>query len=120
MRIVGVSLPASKRIEAALTYIFGVGATRAKKVLAECHVNPDMRVKDLDSISAARIQDYIVKNYRIEGDLRKEVMLNIDRKKVIKCYQGIRHAKSLPVRGQRTKTNARTRKGNNRSKKVSK
>ncbi len=120
MRIVGVNLPVNKRIEAALAYIYGIGSTRAKAILESCQISPDVRVKDLDSVSAAKIQEFITKNYRIEGDLRKEVMLNIDRKKVIKCYQGVRHAKSLPVRGQRTKTNARGRKGSNRSKKVSK
>lgn len=118
MRIAGVTLPSNKRIEAGLPYIFGIGPTLSKKILSDLNINPDIRVKDLDGASVARIQDYISKNYRIEGDLRKEIMLNIGRLREINCYRGIRHKKSLPVRGQRTKTNARTRKGANRSKKV--
>jgi len=118
MRIVGVSLPDSKRIEAGLTYIFGIGLSRSKKILEACQIDPNIRVKDLEVVNVAKIQDYISKNFRIEGDLRKEVMLNIGRLREIGCYRGIRHKKSLPVRGQRTKTNARTRKGSNRTKKV--
>lgn len=120
MRIVGVSLPLNKRIEAALRYIYGIGLTRSKKILEECQISPDIRVKDLDTSSVAKIQDNIAANFRVEGDLRKELMLNISRLREISCYRGIRHKRSLPVRGQRTKTNARTRKGTNRSKKASK
>lgn len=115
MRIVGVNLPVNKRIEAALPYIYGIGLTRAKEILVACQVSGDIRVKDLDSVSVGRIQDYITKNYRVEGDLRKEVALNIARLREISSYRGLRHKKSLPVRGQRTKTNARTRKGNVRA-----
>ncbi len=111
MRIVGISLPTNKRIEAALPYIFGIGPTRAKEILDSCNVSPDVRVKDLDSASVAKIQEYILKHFRVEGDLRKEIVLNINRLKEIGSYRGLRHKKSLPVRGQRTKTNARTRKG---------
>ena len=118
MRIVGVNLPVNKRIEAALAYIFGIGPTRAKMIIKGCDQDPNVRVKDLDGASVAKIQDFIAKNFRVEGDLRKEVVLNISRLKEINCYRGIRHKKGLPVNGQRTKTNARTRKGSNRSKKV--
>lgn len=112
MRIVGISLPVNKRIEAALPYIYGIGPVRAKKILLECNIDPNIRVKDLDPASVAKIQENVAKNYRVEGDLRKEVMLNINRLREIGCYRGVRHKKSLPVNGQRTKTNARTRKGN--------
>jgi small subunit ribosomal protein S13 len=118
MRIVGVSLPDNKRVEAALAYIYGIGPTRAKKIMADCQIDPSTRVRDLEVASVAKIQDNISKNYRIEGDLRKELMLNIGRLREIGCYRGIRHKKSLPVRGQRTKTNARTRKGGNKGKKT--
>jgi small subunit ribosomal protein S13 len=120
MRIVGINLPDNKRIETALTYIYGIGLTRSKKILEECELSPDLRVKDLDTVSVAKIQENIGKNYRIEGDLKKELMLNISRLREINCYRGIRHKKSLPVRGQRTKTNARTRKGVNKAKKMAK
>ncbi len=111
MRIVGVSLPVNKRIEAALPYIYGIGPARAKKILQECNIDPNVRVKDLDLAAVAKIQENVAKNYRVEGDLRKEIMLNINRLREIGSYRGVRHKKSLPVRGQRTKTNARTRKG---------
>lgn len=118
MRISGVTLPSNKRIEAGLPYIYGIGLTLSKKILSDLSIDPNLRVKDLDTQTVAKIQDYISKNFRIEGDLRKEVMLNINRLREINCYRGIRHKKSLPTRGQRTKTNARTRKGASRSKKM--
>ncbi len=115
MRIVGVNLPINKRVEAALPYIYGIGLTKSKEILSACGISGDVRVKDLDSVSVGKLQDYITKNYRVEGDLRKEVAMNIARLREINSYRGLRHKKSLPVRGQRTKTNARTRKGNIRS-----
>jgi small subunit ribosomal protein S13 len=111
MRLVGADIPNDKRIEAALTYIYGVGATLAKKALEETGVNPDVRVKDLSEIDQVALRDYIQANYQVEGDLRREIQTNIRHKVEIGSYQGIRHRKGLPVRGQRTKTNARTRKG---------
>jgi len=120
MRIVGISLPDNKRVETALTYIYGIGPSRSKQILDDCKIDPNLRVRDLDTASVAKIQENISKYYRIEGDLRKEIMLNISRLREINCYRGIRHKKSLPVRGQRTKTNARTRKGVNKSKKMAK
>ena len=114
-RLVGVDLPREKRIEIALTYIFGVGRTRAQKALAETGVSPDIRVKDLVDEDLVKLRDYLAANYKIEGDLRREVAADIRRKVEIGSYQGIRHRRGLPVRGQRTKTNARTRKGPNRT-----
>ena len=114
-RLVGVDLPREKRIEIALTYIFGVGRTRAQKALAETGVSPDIRVKDLVDEDLVKLRDYLAANYKIEGDLRREVAADIRRKVEIGSYQGIRHRRSLPVRGQRTKTNARTRKGPKRT-----
>jgi small subunit ribosomal protein S13 len=110
-RISGVDLPKNKRVEIGLTYIFGIGRTTATKIIEEAKVNPDTRVKDLTEDEVARLRDYIDKNCRVEGDLRREVSLNIKRLIEINCYRGVRHRKGLPVRGQRTKTNARTRKG---------
>ena len=110
-RIAGVDLPNDKRIEIALTYIFGIGNTTAKKILAETGVNPDTRVKDLTDDDENKLREYIDKNINVEGDLRREIALNIKRLVEINCYRGIRHRRGLPVRGQRTKTNARTRKG---------
>ena len=110
-RLVGVDLPREKRVEIALTYIFGVGRTRAVETLANTGVNPDTRVRDLADDDLVKLRDWIEANYRIEGDLRREVQADIRRKVEIGCYEGIRHRRGLPVRGQRTHTNARTRKG---------
>jgi small subunit ribosomal protein S13 len=110
-RLVGVDLPREKRVEIALTYIFGVGRTRAVETLANTGVNPDTRVRDLGDDDLVKLRDWIEANYRIEGDLRREVQADIRRKVEIGCYEGIRHRRGLPVRGQRTHTNARTRKG---------
>ena len=114
-RIEGVDLPRNKRIETALTYIFGIGPTRAKVILAATKVNPDVRVKDMAETDVNALREFISKNYKVEGDLRREVQMNIKRLIEINCYRGIRHRRSLPVRGQRTKTNARTRKGPKRT-----
>ena len=114
-RLAGVDIPNEKRIEIALTYIFGVGRTRAKEPLAATGINPDIRVKDLTDEQLITLRDYLEANYKIEGDLRREVDADIRRKIQINCYQGQRHRKGLPVRGQRTKTNARTRKGPKRT-----
>ena len=110
-RLIGVDLPRDKRLEVALTYIFGVGRSRAVETLAETGVSPDTRVRDLGDDELVRLRDWIEAHYRIEGDLRREVQADIRRKIEIGCYQGIRHRRGLPVRGQRTKTNARGRKG---------
>ena len=110
-RISGVDLPKNKRVEIGLTYIYGIGLPTAKTILAETGVNPDTRVKDLAEEDVAKLRDYIDAHYTVEGDLRREVALNIKRLVEIGCYRGVRHRKGLPVRGQRTKTNARTRKG---------
>ena len=109
-RLVGVDLPRDKRLEVALTYIFGIGPTRAKQTLAETGVSPDMRVHEMGDEELVKLRDFIEANYKIEGDLRREVQADIRRKVEIGCYQGIRHRRGLPVRGQRTHTNARTRK----------
>jgi small subunit ribosomal protein S13 len=114
-RLVGVDLPREKRIEIALTYIFGVGRTRAQKALADTGISPDTRVKDLGDEELVKLRDYLAGNFKIEGDLRREVAADIRRKVEIGSYQGIRHRRGLPVRGQRTKTNARTRKGPKRT-----
>ena len=110
-RISGIDLPRDKRIEVALTYIYGIGPARAAKVLEKTGIDADIRVKDLTEDQEAALRDVIDKNYTIEGDLRREVALNIKRLIEIGCYRGMRHRRGLPVRGQRTKTNARTRKG---------
>ena len=110
-RIAGVDLPKNKRVEICLTYIYGIGRNTAATILKETGVNPDTRVKDLTESDVALLRDYIDKHYTVEGDLRREVALNIKRLVEIGCYRGVRHRKGLPVRGQRTKTNARTRKG---------
>jgi small subunit ribosomal protein S13 len=110
-RIEGVDLPRSKRVEIGLTYIYGVGLTTSKKILASTGISPDTRVKDLTDTDVATLRDYIVNNVKIEGDLRREVQMNIKRLMEIGSYRGLRHRRNLPVRGQRTKTNARTRKG---------
>ena len=109
-RIAGVDLPKEKRVEIGLTYIFGIGLPTSRKILEATGVNPDVRVKDLSEEEVNAIRDY-VKNLKVEGDLRREVALNIKRLIEIGCYRGMRHRRGLPVRGQRTKTNARTRKG---------
>ena len=110
-RISGIDLPREKRIEVALTYIYGIGPARAAKVLEKTGISPDVRVKDLTEDQESQLRDAIEHNYIIEGDLRRETMLNIKRLSEIGCYRGLRHRRGLPVRGQRTKTNARTRKG---------
>ncbi len=110
-RIAGVDLPREKRVEIGLTYIFGIGRTRSNEILSKTGINPDTRVRDLTDEEVAKLRDTIEKEYRVEGDLRTEVALNIKRLMEIRCYRGIRHRTGLPVRGQRTKTNARTRKG---------
>ena len=110
-RIAGVDIPNNKRIEIALTYIYGVGRKSANDILAKTGINPDTRAKDLTDDDVAKLRDVIENDYTVEGDLRREVGLNIKRMTEINCYRGIRHRKGLPVRGQRTKTNARTRKG---------
>ena len=114
-RISGVDLPREKRVEVALTYIFGIGRTRAHEILESTGVSPDARVKDLAEEDLVKIRTFIDENYEVEGDLRREVQADIRRKIEIGCYQGIRHRRGLPVRGQRTKTNARTRKGPKRT-----
>jgi len=110
-RIAGVDIPREKRVEISLTYIYGIGRSTAKRILEVTGVDPNTRVKDLTEDEINRIRDYIDKNIKVEGDLRREVALNIKRLIEIGCYRGVRHRKGLPVRGQRTKTNARTRKG---------
>ena len=110
-RIAGVDIPNNKRIEIALTYIYGIGRKSANDILAKTGINPDTRAKDLTEEDVAKLRDVIENSYTVEGDLRREVGLNIKSMQEINCYRGIRHRKGLPVRGQRTKTNARTRKG---------
>ena len=110
-RIAGVDLPREKRVEIGLTYIYGIGRTSATKILAEANVNPDTRVRELTDEEVKRISEVIDATMTVEGDLRREIALNIKRLQEIGCYRGIRHRKGLPVRGQKTKTNARTRKG---------
>jgi small subunit ribosomal protein S13 len=110
-RLAGVDLPRDKRLEVALTYIYGVGRTRALQALSATGVSPDLRARDLGDEDLVKLRDYIENNYQVEGDLRREVAADIRRKIEIGCYEGIRHRRGLPVHGQRTKTNARTRKG---------
>ena len=110
-RLVGVDLPRNKRIEIALTYIYGIGLTTAKEIIAATGVDPDIRVKDLSDEDLAKLRDYIQQNLKVEGDLHREVSQNVKRLMEIGCYRGLRHRRGLPVRGQRTHTNARTRKG---------
>ena len=114
-RIEGVDLPRDKRIEVGLTYIYGIGDTRAREILAASGVNPDTRVKDLTEAEVSAMRDVIVSSYRVEGDLRSQVQLNIKRLQEIGTYRGLRHRRNLPVRGQRTRTNARTQKGPKRT-----
>lgn len=110
-RIEGIDLPRNKRIEIGLTYIYGIGPSRARQILSSTQVNPDTRVKDLTENEIALLRDFISKSYQVEGDLRREVQMNVKRLIEIGCYRGLRHRRHLPVRGQRTRTNARTRKG---------
>ena len=110
-RLVGVDLPRDKRIEVGLTYIYGIGLTTSKKILAETGVDPSVRVKDLTEDDLTKLRDYIQANIKVEGDLHREVSQNVKRLMEIGCYRGLRHRRGLPVRGQRTHTNARTRKG---------
>ena len=110
-RITGVDLPREKRVEIGLTYIYGIGRTSADQILKAADVNPDTRVRDLTDDEVRRLSDIINADYTVEGDLRREIAMNIKRLQEIGCYRGIRHRKGLPVRGQKTKTNARTRKG---------
>ena len=114
-RIAGVDLPREKRVEIGLTYIYGIGRMKSNEILSKCGINPDTRVKDLADDEIAKIRDAIEVGYHVEGDLRREVALNIKRLTEIGCYRGRRHRSGLPVRGQRTKTNARTRKGPKRT-----
>ncbi|PYC78051.1 30S ribosomal protein S13 [Streptomyces tateyamensis] len=114
-RLSGVDLPREKRIEIALTYVYGIGRTRAQQTLAETGVNPDIRVRDITEDDLVTLQRFIDANFRVEGDLRREVAADIRRKVEIGCYEGLRHRRGLPVRGQRTHTNARTRKGPRRA-----
>ena len=110
-RIEGVDLPSNKRVEIGLTYLYGIGPTRAQEILAHTRVNPDTRVKDLSEADVAAIREYIGKTYKVEGDLRREVQMSIKRLIEIGSYRGMRHRRNLPVHGQRTRTNSRTRKG---------
>ncbi len=110
-RIEGVDLPRNKRIEAALTYIYGIGQTRATQIIQSTKVNPDIRVKDLTETEVTTLREFIAKNYKVEGDLRREVQMSVKRLIEIGCYRGLRHRRNLPARGQRTRTNARTSKG---------
>ncbi len=110
-RLVGVDLPRDKRVEIGLTYIYGIGLTTSKQILAETGVDPDVRIKDLTEDDLSKLRDYIQENIKVEGDLHREVSQNVKRLMEIGCYRGLRHRRGLPVRGQRTHTNARTRKG---------
>jgi len=114
-RISGVNIPTQKRVEVALTYIFGIGATSSKEILSKAGISADLRVKDLSDDDVAKIRTVIDAEYTVEGDLRREVIMNIKRLTDLGCYRGLRHRKGLPVRGQRSKTNARTRKGPRRT-----
>lgn len=114
-RIAGIDLPRDKRVEIGLTYIYGIGRAKSKEILEATGINPDTRVRDLTETEVSKLRDYIDKNVKVEGDLRREVALNIKRLIEIGCYRGIRHRRGLPVRGQSTKQNARTRKGPRRT-----
>ena len=114
-RLAGVDLPREKRIEIALTYVYGIGRTRSKLALAETGVNPNIRVRDITEDDLVKLRDFVDANFKVEGDLRREVAADIRRKVEIGCYQGLRHRRGLPVHGQRTSTNARTRKGPRRA-----
>jgi small subunit ribosomal protein S13 len=110
-RIAGVDLPRDKRVEIALTYIFGIGLKSSQDILSQSEVNPDARVKDLAEDEVSRLREVIDRNYQVEGDLRREIQMNIKRLQEIQCYRGLRHRRNLPVHGQRTRTNARTKRG---------
>ena len=110
-RIEGIDLPRNKRVEIGLTYLYGIGLTRSREILAETKVSPDIRIKDLSEVEVAALREYISKHFTVEGDLRREEQLNIKRLIEIGCYRGMRHRRNLPVHGQRTRTNSRTRKG---------
>jgi small subunit ribosomal protein S13 len=110
-RIAGIDIPREKRVEVALTYIYGIGPTRSRQILARTRVSPDTRVKNLSEDEVARLREFVDRNFKVEGDLRREVDMNIKRLIEINCYRGMRHRRNLPVRGQRTRTNARTRRG---------
>ncbi len=112
LRIAGVNVPDNKKIEIALTYIYGIGLSSSGKILAEANINPDCRTSDLTSEEISKLKDVIEKKYKIEGDLRREAMMNIKRLRDVNCWRGIRHIKGLPVRGQKTRTNTRTIRGN--------
>lgn len=114
-RISGVDIPRDKRVEIALTYIYGIGRTTSQQILEATQIDPSVRVKDLDENQLTRLREYIDRNYQVEGDLRREVNMNIKRLMEIGCYRGLRHRRNLPVRGQRTRTNARTRRGTRRT-----
>jgi small subunit ribosomal protein S13 len=114
-RIAGVDLPRDKRVEIGLTYIYGVGLTSSKEILSMTGVNPDIRIKDLDEAQVAKLREVIERNYKVEGDLRREVAMNIKRLQEINCYRGLRHRRNLPAHGQRTRTNARTKRGARRT-----
>ena len=114
-RIAGVDLPRDKRVEIALTYIYGIGLRSSQDILNQSEVNPDTRVKDLAEDEVARLREVIDRNYQVEGDLRREIQMNIKRLQEIQCYRGLRHRRNLPVRGQRTRTNARTKRGARRT-----
>ncbi len=114
-RIAGVDLPRDKRVEVSLTYIYGIGRTTSRKILEVAEVDPNTRVRDLAEVEVAKLREIIDRNYRVEGDLRREVAMNIKRLQEIGCYRGIRHRKGLPVRGQRTRTNARQKRGSRRT-----
>ncbi|WP_103501070.1 MULTISPECIES: 30S ribosomal protein S13 [Streptomyces] len=114
-RLAGVDLPREKRVEVALTYVFGIGRTLAKETLSSTGISPDTRVRDLDEEDLVKLRDYVDANFKTEGDLRREIQADIRRKVEIGCYEGLRHRRGLPVHGQRTKTNARTRKGPRRA-----
>jgi len=114
-RIAGVNIPTDKRVEVALTYIYGVGLTRSQKILTQTKINPDTRVKDLTESEIGRIREVLEKNYKVEGDLRREISLNVSRLKEVGSYRGTRHKLGLPAHGQRTKTNSRTKRGGKRT-----
>lgn len=114
-RIAGVDLPRNKRVEVALTYIYGIGLKSSQDILRQSEVSPDTRVRDLAEDEVARLREVIDRNYQVEGDLRREVQMNIKRLQEIQCYRGLRHRRNLPVRGQRTRTNARTKRGARRT-----
>jgi small subunit ribosomal protein S13 len=114
-RIAGVDLPRDKRVEISLTYIYGVGRSRSQQILETANIDPNTRVRDLEESEVARLREVIDKNYRVEGDLRRELAMNIKRLQEIGCYRGIRHRKGLPVRGQRTRTNARQKRGSRKT-----